>query len=291
MQRLRVGRHTSRYQHGQGLVEHIILWPALVILVLGTIQLTLLYRDKATLNDAVFRAAREGSLNNASVNAMNRAMVQGLIPLYLRQNPGVANYVRAEASAFLDNQIVPSSGRRIGNGPLRVEVITPTQAVFNSFATTMYELQSGCERNIRRVNRNNDRTQCREQRYRQIPNDNLNIRPSTQRNINMGGTTVRMNIQDANLLKIRGHWCSALTVPLMGAGFYHTWRRFSMWWNQNFWTFYNSKTTVRNHPHWNACVLKTTRNAVLNNRGLTSRKYYIPISSSAVVRMQSPVRM
>lgn len=283
--------HGLHYQRGQSLVEHVVLWPALVILVLGTMQLTLLYRDKATLNDAVFRAAREGSLNHADANTMNRAMVQGLVPLYLKKDPSVVNYLRAEGVAYLDNQINPVNGARIGDASVKVEIISPTREVFDVFAKNMYQLQDGCESDIRSIRNGNDRTRCREERHLQIPNDNLNIRSPTQRNISIDGETVRMHIQDANLLKVRGHWCAPMTVPLMGAAFYHTLSRVNMMWDQSFWAFYNTQDGVRDHPHWSACVAKTARNAVLSEAGVETRKFYIPISSDSVVRMQSAIRM
>ncbi len=278
-----------RCQSGQALVEHMILWPTLVIVVLGTIQAALLYRDKATLNDVVLRAAREGAVNNARTGPMHTMMVKALVPLYLKRDPGAANYVLAEGRAFLDNQINPRNGNRIGNAPLHIEVISPNADVFNTFARDVYQLEDGCETNIRR-RFGNDITRCREQRIRQIPNDNLNIRDAGLRNVTVAGQRVRMNIQDANLLKVRGHWCAPLAVPFMRSAFYHTFRRFSMLWSQDFWFFYASKREVRNHPHWGACTAKTVRNAALYAAGIESRKYYIPISADAVVRMQSPVR-
>ncbi|WP_158658064.1 TadE/TadG family type IV pilus assembly protein [Agarilytica rhodophyticola] len=276
-------------QGGQALVEHIILWPALVIVVLGTLQAVFLYRDKATFNDVVLRAAREGALHNARVGPMQQMMVKGLVPLYLKRNPNAANYLLAEGRAYLDNQINPRNGNRIGNAPIRMQVISPNADVFRRFARDMFQLQDGCEENIRR-RRGNDITRCREQRFRQIPNDNLNIRSAGTTNVRVEGRTVRMNLQDANILKVRGHWCAPLTVPFMRAAFYNTLFRFNMLWSQDFWFFYASKREVRDHPHWGACAAKTVRNAGLAAAGVESRKYYIPISSDAVVRMQSPVR-
>ena len=285
-------------QKGQAIVEHIILWPALVFVVLGSIQLTALYRDKATLNDVVFRAAREGALKNAQLGPMHIMMVKGLVPLYLPADPNVGDYLLSEAEAYVDNQINPRNGNRIGSAPVQVQIISPNRAVFDAFSTNMFEARmrrhggwvNGCEQSVQRRS-GNDITRCSERSIRQIPNDNLNIRSTQLRNVRVAGENVQLNLQDANLLKIRGHWCAPLSVPLVRSAFYHTLFRLRMLWQQNFWWFHASKSEVRAHPHWGACQAKTARNAALAAAGVSSRVYYIPISSDAVIRMQSPVRM
>ncbi|GLS24385.1 TadE/TadG family type IV pilus assembly protein [Marinibactrum halimedae] len=279
---------SAKCQAGQGLVEHLILWPSLVFVVFGAIQLSLLYRTKATFNHVVFQAARHGATHNGNVNEMHKHMLRGLIPLYLKRDPSVTNYLQHMVTIYLDNQIRPN-GQRIGNSPLRMEVISPTQEIFNAFARNMYQLQEECPR-PQRTN-GNDRSLCTEQRFNQIPNDNLNIRSSAIRTINLPNRElVRVNLQDANLLKVRGHWCAPLTMPLVASTFYHTLFRFRQLWNQNFWWFYASKPEVRNHPHWQACVRRTALNLAEVAAGTSVRIYYIPISADAVVRMQTPFR-
>lgn len=271
-------------QRGQAIVEHIILWPTLILLVLGTLQMALLYRDKATFNDATFRAAREGALNHANIHAMNKKLVEGLVPSYQKRANGSA-YTAALTQAYSDNAIDPLTGALVGIvAGIDIEVISPNRSIFNAFSKEMYELEDGCENLIETVSRGNDRTRCRERGeklFKQIPNDNLHIRSDDTVNVVVGGENIPMNIQDANLLKIRAHWCAPLTIPF---------GRFALYqWNRT-WQWVYENTGGNTHPHWRACQAKTQENAALSASGSEPRIMYIPVSSDSVIRMQSPVR-
>jgi hypothetical protein len=273
-----------RRQRGQAIVEHIILWPTLVLLTLGTLQMALLYRDKAVLNDATFRAAREGALNYANIHSMNKKLVEGLAPLYQKKANGSA-YTAALTRAYEDNAINPLTGDLIGViAGVKIEITSPDRNVFNAFKTAMYELEDGCEKLVETVSRGNDRTRCRargEKLFTQIPNDNLHIRSNNPVNVVVGGESIPMNIQDANLLKIRAHWCAPLTIPFGRFALYQ-WHRTWQWVYEN--------TGGNTHPHWPACRAKTQANAQLSASGSAPRIMYIPISSDSLIRMQSPVR-
>ena len=67
---------------GQSAVEFLVIFPMLVFLVLGAIQWALLYQARATLNHAVFLAARAGALNNGKKSAMESSLAAGLTPLF-----------------------------------------------------------------------------------------------------------------------------------------------------------------------------------------------------------------
>lgn len=269
-------------QRGQALVEHIILWPSLVLLTLGTLQMAFLYRDRATFNDAVFRAAREGSLQNAFEAPMNQKLVESLVPLYLRRDPGIASYAGAFARAYTDNAVNPLNGRKLrALSGIDLEIVSPNRDVFDRFARNMYTLENGCEQDVQRVSRGNDRTRCREVQFRQIPNDNLNIREDATESVTIAGESVELNIQDANLLKIRGHWCAPLVVPFGRDAFY---------WARRTWHALYSDSGGRSHDHWRACQNRTRVNAIAASSGLAWRTLYIPVTSDSIVRMQSPVR-
>ncbi|MDB6063394.1 MAG: hypothetical protein JWM78_3497 [Verrucomicrobiaceae bacterium] len=51
-----IGKRSS----GQALLEHVVLWPVLILITMAVIQLGLLYRGRVTLEHATFMAAREG---------------------------------------------------------------------------------------------------------------------------------------------------------------------------------------------------------------------------------------
>lgn len=271
-------------QQGQAMAEFIILFSVLVLLTLGTLQMALLYRDKATMNDAVFLAAREGSLKHAYKNPMNLKLVEALTPLYVKDNPSYPSYLVAQATALAENMINPRTGAPLTSLPgVRLDIISPNRRVFNAFSDTMYALRDGCESQLRRNGNNNPSTRCTEQRFRQIPNDNLNIRSTALKTVNVGGTSVRMNLQDVNLLKVKGYWCAPLVVPLVNNLLYKVLNNADK-------DLEVRRLIVNRHTMLRACERKTQINEILSNLGRSWRTYYIPVTSDSVVRMQSPIR-
>lgn len=278
-------------QKGQSLVEHLILWPALVFVVMFALQLGQLYTAKATVNTASFRAAREGALHHGSVLQMNRIFVESLPPLYLRGNPNGRNYMNAMVKSYMENGVA-TNGRRLWGSGILIEIVSPNQNIFDTFSSDQHTLPSGCETSL--ISRRNspwNKTSCRElpRPTRQIPNDNLNVRNTATRQVTVDGKNLEINIQDANLLKIRAHYCVPLTIPIMRAAFYHTATNLRKMWNRSWYTFFQT-TEASRHPAYRTCIARTQRNAASNNLGLSSRKYYIPVSSDSVVRMQTPYR-
>src|SRR5581483_12084813 len=76
-------------QTGATMVEFIIVMPIALLLVLGLIQLGLMFSAKEVVNEAAFLAARAGSVQNAQVAPMTAAMQKGLIPFY--QDTSIGN--------------------------------------------------------------------------------------------------------------------------------------------------------------------------------------------------------
>ncbi len=70
------------------MVEFVIILPVLMLLVAGILQFALIYHAKITLNYAAFEVARAGSLNNAKMDAMEKAFVRSMAALYTHR-PGV----------------------------------------------------------------------------------------------------------------------------------------------------------------------------------------------------------
>jgi hypothetical protein len=127
-------------ERGQALVEYIIIFPLLLMLVLGTIQVALIYQAKFTLNYATFMGARQGALKNASLTSIKDGVAAGMTPLFMRtaNTPGLADLAKARAISLIEI-FNPMTAR--------VEIISPTQVAFDA-------LKSGTE----------------------IPNDNLMYR-------------------------------------------------------------------------------------------------------------------
>lgn len=246
---------------GQALVEHLVLWPALLLLSMAAIQLGFLFRGKSTLEAATFMAAREGSINNAFKTPMKKMLAQAMAPLDLKASPNVLSYgVKAGVAGVPGTTYALNFGMSKALGGADVEIISPSKAIFNQFAKNQYILctdDNSCPRSGAVTEK---RTQVK-----QIPNDNLSVRPSTTSTVG----SASINIQDANLLKVRSHWCFPLEVPIVNVAIYQTMNLLSV-----------------PTAELNSCRTRT----VAHNAAFGWPIYYIPISASSVVRMQSAVR-
>lgn len=177
----------ARRSRGQAMVEFLILFPTLLLLVLGAFQFALIYQAKQTLNYATFMAARQGALKNGRMTPIKDALAAGMTPLFnikpeLLDTEGL---LRARLIAAVE-----------AFNPLntRVEILSPTAAAYNAHKA---DSESGTE----------------------IPNDNLMYRPTTVK-----GT---MSVQDANLLTIRVTYCTRLIVPIVNRVIYALYFGFS----------------------------------------------------------------
>ena len=106
-----------------------------------------------------------------------------------------------------------------------------------------------------------------------IPNDNLMYRSTSD------GATSGMNVQDANLLKVRVTYCAKLIVPLVNVMIYGIVKGIA-------------PATVDQGP----AIMRTLKlPSVTGASGLCARDgthtdFRIPISSEAIVRMQTPFK-
>ncbi|HEY3786497.1 MAG TPA: TadE family protein [Steroidobacteraceae bacterium] len=162
-------------QAGATMVEFAIVIPIALLLVLGIIQLGLMFSAKEVVNEAAFLAARAGAVQNAQVAPMTAAMQKGLIPFYqdTTTTDPAARLLAALAAARQDANF------------LTIQVLNPTPEAFQAFGTTSDASQG----------------------HRYIPNDNLEYRPHTP----ISG----LSIQDANALRIQVTYGYQLKVPLM----------------------------------------------------------------------------
>ncbi len=166
-----------RRQRGS-LSELAIAVPALLLLGLSTLQGSLIYHGKSTLNYATFEAARTGATHNARDESMRRELGLRLAPL-----------VGGDGGAEKAAQAIAASGLKVQD-PLqtRIEVINPTPEAFRDWGVD--DVKSG---------------------KRVIPNSHLRHQPNT------AGTASGLTIRDANLLKIKVKYGFELKVPVVGA--------------------------------------------------------------------------
>ena len=171
-----------RSHRGQSLVEYLIILPSLLLLVLGAVQFGLLYQIKSQVNYATFAAARHGALKNGSSNAVKDAFGAGMSPLFAHR-PDMTGFARGRAVGAIEafNPLVT-----------KIERLSPPDSVKGDYGIAD---PSDSKSTI-------------------IPNDNL-----VYRSASATGSS-GLSIQDANLLKIRVTYCAKLIVPVVNVVFY-----------------------------------------------------------------------
>lgn len=176
----RLGRQSGR--RGQAMVEYLIILPTMLLLVMGAIQFGLLYQIKSQVNFATFAAARQGALKNGNSTAIKDAFAAGMTPIFTPR-PDVSGLLRGRAVGAIEafNPLVT-----------KIERINPPESVKQDFAV------DDPEDSTKRI----------------VPNDNLQYRST-----NVGANS-SINIQDANILKIRVTYCAKLIVPVANAVIY-----------------------------------------------------------------------
>jgi len=237
-----VGRDVQR---GASTVEFIIVGAMFFALLGGLFEMAYVYRTKITLNRVAMEAARSGALNNALKDRMNDAVARGMTPLYMAADPSSAGL----ASALVKSKLIATT---LSGFNRLVVVISPTRQVYELFKTEQIVATSL-----------DDGTPHRQY---VIPNDNLNLRARTLKAFTANGDSAQINLQDANLLKIRVWWCHMLVVPGLDR------------------VIHGVLTTggIPTSTEQLACDAV----AAVQGRG---GRYAIPVSASAVIRMQSPI--
>lgn len=211
-------------QRGQSLVEFVIVVPVFLFLVLGILQAVLLYRAKSTLDYAALEAARAGAVDGAEMTPIRRGLQRGLTPLFTHE-PTQAGLSQAHRNAGADMA-----------DHACVEIINPTQAAWRQHRERQYDGDV-------------------------LPNDSLAFRDArVDPNLGQPGRPASgVNVQDANLLKIRVVYAYPLVVPFVDR------------------VLRGASLLVRGGA--DAAMSRTP--------GETH--YRLPIESYAIVRMQSPV--
>lgn len=122
-------------EQGQALVEAAFVLPALVFLLLLTIQLTQLQQARLMVEYAAFAAARTGIVKNGDNGrsggfdgAMHDAAVMAVLPTFGRTD-SIASILATRAKFAAEDLFL----RRFGLSQVRVQVLSPTRADFRSF--------------------------------------------------------------------------------------------------------------------------------------------------------------
>ena len=178
----------NKRQHGQSMIEYLIILPVLLMLVLGAVQFALLYQIKNTLNYATFIAARQGAIANAKSNSIKDALASGMTPLFTFE-PNATGLLKGRAIAMIE-----------AFNPLtsKVELLSPTKAMWDDFKE---DDPDGGSAQV-------------------IPNDHLMYRCSGSPCAASVGGSSGVTVQDANVLKIRVTYCAKLIVPLANVTIY-----------------------------------------------------------------------
>jgi YD repeat-containing protein len=159
--------------------ELLITLPSVLLIGLGTLQSILFHDAKVTLNYATFEAARRGAVNHAQSDVMREELGLRLAPLY-GGDGSAQKAIAAITRASLDVQ-----DRRY----TEIEIINPTIEAFDEYGREI--LDPGTD-----------------EVHFGIPNTHLRWR---DRSVGTSG----VNIQDANLLKIKVTYGYSLKLPLI----------------------------------------------------------------------------
>ena len=233
----------SIFKHrGSSMVETLIALPVLLLIGLGVVQWAFIYQAKTTLNYATFMAARAGAVDHADEGTIKEALARSLVPLY-SPDKTVEGLAKAYAQALADVNNVPIDLNDISLGetatkffsPTTIRILNPTQEAFEDFHTDK-------DKKI-------------------LPNFRL-WQAKTEK-----GPKSKINIQDANLLKIEVVYQYKLKVPYVGriiASLVHMATAKDAW----------SINAKPHSPAWRGLELADSQG-------------YIPILASATVRMQS----
>lgn len=188
-------------QSGIAAIETLLAAPIVLLLGLSVLQWGLLFQGRGAVAHAAQEAARAGSVDHASADAIERGFARGLAPwLYGASGPEehAANVARTHAHL--------AQGRAAGWATWRR--LAPTAESFTDWAETARDEDGQPIEGLL-----------------EIPNDNLTLRSGLRqpasgvagyRGAEPIGSASKQTLSDANLLKIEVVYGVPLTVPLIG---------------------------------------------------------------------------
>ena len=252
----------SQQQRGQALPEMLIVLPLVVILVMAIIQISLLYRGKATLNHATFLAARSGALNHGYLAPMRKAFLNKMVALghILPAARNNATTVGLYANPSTMNLIAARAAMAASHSYNSIVIEWPTQEVFNHFAIS-HQALTPCSGNDCPFAEHGGKFRLSQEKIFQIPLENQDARIQTLQTIN----GAKVDLQDANLLSVRSHYCYDLEVPVA-----------------NFIIWRSLQLVQSASPQWVNCQSVSA--------SFGDNRFLIPMTGRSVIRMQSGFR-
>lgn len=280
---------SKKREAAQAMVEFVIIMPVLLMMVLGIIQFALVYKAKITLNYATFQTVRAGTINNASLSAMQTAFASNMAPLYATSyfNAPPLDPTELCTTSFLTTEAARNTrtgANRIMGAGLRDVLDNPGSGMDDKWGSD----QVFCARRI--VQNQIDSgfanfTVVNPQAFsfdkfgidayysgsgsieRMIPNDNLMYRDADV-------IDSIQSVQDANLLKVHVGYCYELFIPFI---------------NRMVWAMQtNTAATTQGGfgPPTPGTFAATCLAA--GDSTNTDRRFSIPLYAQGIMRMQSP---
>jgi hypothetical protein len=186
------------------MVELLIALPMFVLFIFIIAELSRLHEAKSILDVAALSAARAGAIQGGDPGHMRFAAATAMAPLYVTDEAGVGDVAAAILKAQMDTSLphligsnsidtVPLSGSFNGlpgggQQGIRIEILSPTPQMVSDFGVV-------------RLDADGQATHTKV-----IPNDNLTYRSTALKN--------DVNVQDANLLKIKVTYLYETKMPL-----------------------------------------------------------------------------
>jgi len=178
-----IREHRPYYHRGASMVEFIIVAPLLVFMALGIMQFGLIYHAKSILNYATFEAARTGAVNNAQIDVMRKEFGYRMAPIF-----GGSGSLRDGVNAVVRSVVIAQDPTAT-----KIDILNPTPASYAIHGERKSVVDShGTTRSVLA-----------------IPNTHLRFRDPEE--IKQDG----LNIQDANLLKIRVTYGFQMRLPFL----------------------------------------------------------------------------
>lgn len=167
-------------QKGQASVELIIVWPVVVFIIFGLVQVLLIWWAQQTLTIANQYAVRAGSLNHGRSSVMTRTLVAGMAGL--KPQLDSTNMTVAAGKAIVAQRLHFSRGGKL-------TTVSPSEADFNQYANWRWDSEQKAD-------------------VLEIAVDHYEAR-ATQEQANDAW-------HQARVLVIETYWCLPLDIPMVG---------------------------------------------------------------------------
>ncbi|MDO8331311.1 MAG: pilus assembly protein [Fluviicoccus sp.] len=180
----------SIHQQGSTLTEFVVVGPLIVLMSMAGLQMIMLQYARLNLDYAGYEAARAGSRHNATPEPIREAWFRALTPMLVTS--GALPNLALPEDPRLASGLARKAAMAAEAAFMRIEIISPSLEAFDDFN------DPGLQKTLRTGS------------ARAIPNEGL---ASRSRQI---GPTSGVNIQDANVLKLRITYGFEPKIPLVG---------------------------------------------------------------------------